>query len=391
MKRGDQAILTEIAESGLGAWDAKPFLEKVAAIAPSVIYIFNQKTQSNEYSNRGLAETLGYSSAEVQEMGATLMPRLLHPDDGMALMQYFDRVRALNDGEMLQFEYRMRHADGHWVWLLSNDTVFERDSDGSVLRHIGTATDISMQKRAEAVALAEKQAADTANEELRSFAYSISHDMKSPSNTMSLILSELRETQGAKLDADGQELIELGLQTAARMQTLIEDVLHYTRVVGDEVAKEDVDLAKLLSEILVDMQGDIKDFSAVVEVGELPIVFGSRMQLRILFSNLIANAFKYHRPGVPPHVKVSDTTDATSSDLSISVEDNGIGIPDGAHEKIFTIFKRLHLQDEVPGSGLGLAICKRVMMSHGGRLNLRSKQGEGSVFTAHFPRKGTTL
>lgn len=142
-------------------WEAEEVLSKVTAVVPGIIYVFNQKTQSNEYSNRALGDILGYSGDELSAMGDAFFPSVCHPDDLPAIGAYFGSVQGLADGELTSIEYRMRHKAGHWVWLLSNDTVFERDEDGSVLRHIGVATDISAQKRNEAAIAAARDEIET--------------------------------------------------------------------------------------------------------------------------------------------------------------------------------------------------------------------------------------
>ena len=136
-------IIDEIADEGLGTWDAMPFLEKVMGIVPGIIYIVNQKTQSNEYSNRSLGELLGFNSSEIQAMGDDFFPQVCHPEDLPKIFEYFGGLQSMKDGEVCRIEYRMRHKLGHWVWLLSYDTIFERDADGAVLRHIGMATDVT--------------------------------------------------------------------------------------------------------------------------------------------------------------------------------------------------------------------------------------------------------
>lgn len=138
------------------SWDAAPFLEKVLQVVPNVIYVFNQETQANEYANRSLADVLGYSAEEAQDMGADLIPALCHPDDLPLVGQHFEAIRGLADDEVLTLEYRMKHKDGHWVHLLSYDTVFERDADGNVLRHLGKAVDITEQRRADSAVAAAK-------------------------------------------------------------------------------------------------------------------------------------------------------------------------------------------------------------------------------------------
>ena len=130
---------------------AAPFLEKMLRVLPGIVYVFNQTTQSNEYANRSLGDVLGYGPAEVQEMGSALFPTLCHPDDLPKIGAHFQAIQSMGDDEVLSVEYRMRHKDGEWRWLLSHDAVYERDETGALLRHIGKATDITDLKRQEAV------------------------------------------------------------------------------------------------------------------------------------------------------------------------------------------------------------------------------------------------
>jgi signal transduction histidine kinase len=290
------------------------------------------------------------------------------------------------DGEVSQIEYRVRHKFGGWVWLLSYDTVFERDDAGTVLRHIGVATDITAQKAAEERALAEKRAADAANEELRTFAYSVSHDLKSPSNTLDLILGEIQSVHGAALPDDAAELLELGQQTVHRMQALIEDVLSYTRVVGESITLEPLVLSDVVAAVIEDNRGLIAETGAEIDLGPLPLIAGHATQIRVLFQNLIGNAVKYRAPGACPRVSVSDTTRPGESRVSVTVKDDGIGIPVDKQDRIFSMFQRLHRQEEYTGTGLGLAICKRIATAHGGEISVVSSPGAGAAFTVTLGR-----
>lgn len=145
--------------------DVAPFLEKVLGIVPGIIYIFNQETQSNEYSNRSLGELLGYEVSEIQDMGEDILPRLCFPDDLPRIAEHFLEIQNMQDGEIKAVEYRMQHKQGNWVWLQSYDTVFQRDDDGVVIKHIGVATDITVQKHAEEIALASQEKAEHATAE----------------------------------------------------------------------------------------------------------------------------------------------------------------------------------------------------------------------------------
>ena len=379
-------FLSRVQASGLDGWDALPFLEKVTSVAPGIIYVFNQQTQSNEYSNHSLGESLGYSVEEVQAMGATFLPTLCHPDDLGRVFEHFDKIKRLDDGAIAEVEYRMKHRDGDWVWLISHESVFDRDAGGNVLRHIGVATDITAQKLAEAEALREKQAANDANEELRSFAYSVSHDLKSPSITLELLLGELRHAMKETADDEATSLMDSAQKTVGRMQQLIEDVLHYTRVIGSAKFQDSVNLDQTFSDLLEDLKGEISRASARIEIDPMPSLPGDPVQLRILFQNLLGNAIRYRKPDTAPAISVSCRR--TGPIVTISVKDDGIGIDPAMHDRIFQLFARLHGEKEYPGTGLGLATCRRIAANHNGSIRVDSAPGKGSTFSVSLPGAG---
>ncbi|KIN62153.1 PAS/PAC sensor signal transduction histidine kinase [Sulfitobacter noctilucicola] len=367
-------------------WASAPFLKKVTDIVPNVIYVFNQKTQSNEYTNRSLGTALGYSEQEVRDLGADLMPHICHPQDLPRIFSHFEGLQSLIDDEVKQVDYRVRHKQGHWVWLLSQDRVFERAPDGSVLRHIGVASDISAQKAAEEHARSEQRKAEITSAELRDFSYSMSHDMKSPSSTLHLLLSELIDSHGDTLDEDAASLVYMSLTTVTRLSKLVDDVLHYTRVVDHDLHPEAVDLSLIVKDVLGDLHGIIKHGNSVVEVGYLPVVMADKRQMRILFQCLIENAIKFHTPGRSAKVQISSSALVEDRNFRITIADDGIGIDRHKHEQIFTIFKRLNAENDFVGSGLGLAICRRIAANHQTDITVDSAPGEGSAFSIGLPQ-----
>ncbi|MEP5727801.1 MAG: ATP-binding protein [Sulfitobacter sp.] len=375
------SYLKDIAAAGLQHWDAEPFLKKVTDIVPSIIYIFNHSTQSNEYSNRSLGQALGYSSKEILDVGAMLMPKLCHPEDLNRVIDYLAEILALNDGEVIQLEYRMQHKNGDWIWLLAHDTVFDRDENGQVLRHIGVAADISAQKNAENHAIAEGLLAKATNDELRAFSYSISHDMKAPANTLNLVLTELLESHQAVLDEDATALLNLALTTVGRMHGLLDNVLNYTNVISDESGKNAISLQDILADVIVSLEDDIKESGARIDIGNLPTIVAAPRQIFQMFRHLIDNAIRFRMPNRKPHIVISAENVVSEHDISqISVSDNGIGISSDNHEHIFTLFKRLGGSVEKSGHGIGLAICRRIALNHGGYVNVSSSLGQGAEF-----------
>jgi len=251
---------------------------------------------------------------------------------------------------------------------------------------LGAATDITARKSAEDMIAAEKNAADDANEELRAFAYSMSHDMKAPSNTLDLLLSELRERHASDLKPEARELVDLSRDVVRKMQHLIEDVLDYTRVIGTEMDFEEVPLSPLVADVELRLAADLREADATLTVGTLPVVSGSPLQLSGYLQNIIGNALKYREPSRPLEIRIEAVSEADDPRIRLTVTDNGIGISKADQERIFGMFKRLHLDDEVPGTGLGLALCKRVAVNHGGDIVVRSAVGQGSTFEIDLER-----
>lgn len=380
------AELTDTADTSPSFWDDKPLLQKIVSIAPNILYVFNQKTQTNEFINSSLGASMGYSGDEIAAMGADFMPQVCHPEDLPRIHTYFSKLHLMRDGEVSQIEYRMKHKNGQWRWMLSHDAIFDRDENGAILRLIGVATDITDRKEAEERALAEKRAADAANEELRTFAYSVSHDMKAPTNTLQLLLSELLDHHSDGLDPEAHKLVDLSLGMTQKMQNLVEDVLAYTRIIGSEANLEDVPLGPLVDIVTQNLSADIQEAGATIEVSMMPVVRGSAIQLQAYLQNIISNALKYRQKDGTPVVRVTDTTAPGDARISIAISDNGIGIAKANQNRIFGMFKRLHLDDDIAGTGLGLALCQRVAMNHASTIALKSAPGAGSTFTIELDR-----
>lgn len=221
---------------------------------------------------------------------------------------------------------------------------------------------------------------EAANEELRAFAYATSHDLKAPTNTTELLLDELNHTLAPKLTEDEAELFQDLQDTNARMAELIDDVLGYTDIIHSESQRVPVDLNKVLAEILRDLRADVLEAGADIQAEELPVVLGHHGQMRQLFQNLIGNAVKFRKPERKPKISIAVQSGGDGY-VTLSVQDNGIGMPQEQIGQIFTPFKRLgNGHGSYSGSGLGLAICHRIVVNHGGAIEVTSELGEGSVF-----------
>ncbi|NIZ15535.1 ATP-binding protein [Phaeobacter sp. HF9A] len=223
-----------------------------------------------------------------------------------------------------------------------------------------------------------------ANQEQAQFTYAISHDLKSPVNTISMMLELILADHAPGLDCEGLELIEAAQSTAERMSRMVNDILNYARVVGQDPVFERVDLGALSQEVLDDLRGEITSSGVELVVGTLPEVHGIPSQLRSMLQNLISNAIKFRKPGTPGRVAITAAPKPACCAAEISVSDNGIGIAPAYQTRIFSLFQRLHTYEEYVGSGIGLALCQRIAGYHHGDVQVTSEAGEGSTFTVRL-------
>ena len=363
-----------------------PFLEKITEVVASVMYVFNVQTMSNEYVNREVGAILGYSPEEIQQMGEEYVPITTHPDDLAKMFDHFTSLGTLEDGQVTTNEYRMRNRDGNYQTFLSRDIVMDRDETGAVLRIAGVSVDITDYKASEAKAEAAIDAADRANEDLRAFTYSVSHELRSPAITVQMVLNELRDGHAGPLTDEASGLIDQALDTIKRMQGTITTVLDFNRMVGSEPVRTGVDLTEVTQDILRERAAEIAAAPAEITVAHLPRVTADPEQIRILLSNLIDNAIKYKKPGETARLDISATyPGATRETVELSFVDQGIGLDPDYGEKIFQMFWRGHTQRKITGTGLGLSLCQRIAKAHGGSVRATSDGTSGSTFTLTLP------
>lgn len=234
------------------------------------------------------------------------------------------------------------------------------------------------------------------NTELERFAYVASHDLQEPLRKIQAFGDRLKDRYGDVLDERGQDYLSRMLSASARMRSLIDDLLLFSRANRTEAVLEDVPLGPLLKEVLHDLEVAIAESGATVEVGDLPTVEGDPRQLQQLFQNLIGNALKYRDAERAQHVEIRLRRDSGAEPPHasdpvmhhIEVRDCGIGFDPKHAAAIFEPFRRLHGHAEFDGSGVGLALVQRIVERHEGRIAAIGRPGQGATFVVSLPQRG---
>jgi light-regulated signal transduction histidine kinase (bacteriophytochrome) len=255
--------------------------------------------------------------------------------------------------------------------------VLVHDEAGEPLYWLGIQMDITERKLAEERQAELVEELRRSNAELEQFAYVASHDLQEPLRMVASYTQLLGRRYKGRLDDDADEFIDYAVDGANRMQTLINDLLTYSRVGtrGRELVPTDTHAA--FEAACANLRTAIEESGATVTSEELPVVMGDHTQLVQLFQNLLANAIKF-RSEEPVEVHVG--AERREGEWLLWVADNGIGIDEHYAERIFRIFQRLHGKGEYSGTGIGLAVCKKIVERHGGRIWVESSPGRGATF-----------
>jgi PAS domain S-box-containing protein len=334
--------------------------------------------------NQAAKRLFGYTAEEMIGRSLAVLALPDQPEAGLVLQEEIRKAESVSS-----YETRRRRKDGELIEV-SVKIVPVLDADGRIGGAVEIARDISQRRQAEAemrelTAAFERRVEERtrqlaeANEELKSFAYSVAHDLRAPLRSMRGFGQALLEDYGEVLDDAGRQYARRIIDAAARLDVLINDLLQYSRLTREEISIEPVELAVLLPQVVSQLKASIKERGAeLLVIQPLPRVLGQRSVLMQVFANLIGNALKFVAAEVQPRIIVkSETRDGFAW---IWVQDNGIGIEPKYHARIFNIFERLHSEKTYLGTGIGLAIVRKGVDRIGGRVGVESEPGRGSRF-----------
>jgi PAS domain S-box-containing protein len=324
--------------------------------------------------NKEWESVLGFPISELE--GHKFLD-LVHPDDVNATIAV---VSGMMSGKnALDFVNRYRCKDGSYRWI-----KWRSFAAGNII--YASARDITQSKLAEKALQEKTEDLTRSNEELEQFAYVASHDLQEPLRMISSYLQLLDKRYKGKIDKDADEFIFYAVDGAQRLQTMINDLLQYSRVKTRGKAFTTVDMNTVMNDVLNNLMVAIEESGTVVLSDPLPTVLADEAQMITLLQNLVGNAIKYRKPDEKPLVSVSAID--SGEEWIFAVKDNGIGIEPAYHDRIFRIFQRLNPRSEYEGTGMGLAIAKRIVDRHRGRIWLESELGKGSVFFFSIAKAG---
>ncbi|BAC89474.1 two-component hybrid sensor and regulator [Gloeobacter violaceus PCC 7421] len=286
-------------------------------------------------------------------------------------------------------EILLQRPDGSELWVLLSATL-SAGEDGGIID--GLIEDISARKQnSEQLERRVRERTvqlEAANQELEAFTYSVSHDLREPLRNMQGLAQALLEDFSAQLPPTAHQYAQLIVRSSQQMDTLIQDLLTYSRLGRADTHPQPVNLNTVISAVLTQLQTKLQEVGAEVQVASpLPEVHGHFNTLVQVLLNLLTNAIKFVAPGVTPRVRIrADVHDREGSRwVRLWVEDNGIGVSPENHQRIFRVFERLHGSETYPGTGIGLAIVRKGIEQHGGRAGVEADLGQGSRFWVDLP------
>ena len=358
------------------------FSDLKSAIDEAAIVAITNKQGVITYVNNKFCEISKYPRTELIGNTHRIINSGFHPKEFFVHMW-----ETISTGKVWEGEICNRAKDGTFYWVNTTIVPF-LDENKKPMRYVAVRYDITERISAQEKLKVEGRKLALSNKELQDFASVAAHDLQEPLRKIQSFADRLRLKSSTTLDAETVDYLERIQKSSYRMQTLINDLLDYSRVSTKVQPFASVDLNQILIQVISDLEIRLEKTQGKIECGDLPRVDADPVQMTQLFLNLINNALKFHKPGVLPVVKISSrliSTQNGSEVCEITVTDNGIGFDEKYSDRIFTIFQRLHGRQEYEGTGIGLAICRKIVERHEGMIIAKSTPGDGATFITTLP------
>lgn len=346
--------------------------------SPDMLISVDMATNTIIECNKTLEIHTGFSRSQL--IGSSVFD--IYSKDSVKIAQ--NAYKRFNEGEekIINLELNIVGNDGIELPVLLNATGL-KDLHGKIIYSNSSLRDITELKKTKKELETTLEKLQLYNKELENFVYLTSHDLQEPMLTVMSFIQLLQDEYKEQLDQTANDYISYSLHAAKRLKELITALLNYLRVGRDE-NKTEVDLNELIEELLEELRGSIRKNNAEITVNNLPKIFINSNEMKHLFQNLISNAIKFKKKDSVPKITISAKDE--SNHWLFSIEDNGIGIEEKNFEKVFQIFKQLHVRGKYSGMGVGMAVCKKIVELHGGKIWLESKLNLGTTFYFTLPK-----
>ncbi|MES2546001.1 MAG: PAS domain S-box protein [Bacteroidota bacterium] len=364
-------------------------------------HIWTADVEGNlNYFNQSVYDYSGLTPKQVEELGWL---EIVHPDDREENIKVW--TKAISSGKDFLLEHRFRKHTGEYRWQLSR-AIPQKDENGNIQMWVGTSTDIQDQRTF--TNELEKQVVQRTqelvqknidlgkmNSELQSFAYVSSHDLQEPLRKIQVFTSRIAERDFDNLSETTKEYFNKIVLAASRMQTLIQDLLTYSRANTSDRKFENKNLDEIIEEVRGEVSEELAEKNAVINsqnIGSAKVIV---FQFRQLLHNLIGNSLKFSKPNQLTEINIKSEIisganlndlrfDANTNYFHLTFSDNGIGFDAEYSEKIFEMFQRLH-NTEYKGTGIGLSIVKKIVENHNGIISAKSSKNMGATFDIYLP------
>ena len=327
-------------------------IKKFFSLVPDFMCIANSEGYF-EVINKSFTRELGYTE---EELTSQPFVNFVHPDD---VENTIKEAEQLNNGiNTIKFKNRYRRKNGSYLWFEWNAQLDEETG-----KLFAAARDITRENNL-------TQHLKESNERLEEFASIASHDLKAPIRKIGLLCDFIEDD--CELNEEGQTHFNAIKKTTVSMTTLVTDLLHFSKVGNIALSKKEIDLSRMITELMADFNGEDQFIEAQLN---LPKIIVDATRFKEVLANLIGNGLKYNKNSK----KTIDISFDSNANV-LEIKDNGIGIDSSNFEKIFEPFKRLHSQSEFEGTGAGLAIVKRILERHEIKTEIKSTLGQGTSF-----------
>jgi PAS domain S-box-containing protein len=305
--------------------------------------------------------------------------QIIHPEDRDLVINSVNS--CIEQKKDYEIEYRITTAKGTMRWVYETGNVLF-NKKGKPIRMLGMVRDITERKITEMKSIKHLAEVERSNEDLNDFAAIVSHDLREPLMTIAAFLQLINKKYGDKLDKKGMDYLLRSINSAKRLHEMIDDLLSYARIATERKTFSVCNANDILNNAVENLYTKIKESDARITYETLPHIIADKLQIERIFQNLIGNSLKFCDNKEPLiHVAWKEQ----DGYHEFSVKDNGIGIEQQYHERIFNIFTRLHGREDYDGSGIGLAACGKIIERHGGRIWLESGPGKGTIFYFTLP------